>query len=165
MNIKSQRNCLSLLMETNFKHLNSHQQVLLSQAGTDESLEINPSEVSLGLPGLLPVFSSHVPFLAGSSSLRNLSLFINALCSVTMAMLKESVMAKQDHKRIIFIFILGVSTNKQINKCCQQPESHWLLGKQLAGADSILHTSMRSVVVSFTLFPPFVEFLFSQIIH
>lgn len=147
MNIQSQRNCLSLLMETNFKHLSSHQQVLLSKAGTEESLEINPSEVSLRLPGLLPVFSSHVLFLAGSSSLRNLSLFINALCSVTMAMLKESVMAEQDHKRIIFIFILGVSTNKQINKCCQQPESHWLLGKQLAGADSILHTFMRSVVV------------------
>lgn len=74
-------------------------------------------------------------------------------------------MAKQDHKRITFIFILSVSTNKQINKCCQQPELHLLLGKQLAGADSILHTSMRLVVVFFTLFPPFVEFLFSQIIH
>ena len=119
MSIKSQRNGLSLLMETNSKYLNSHQEVLPSQAGTDESLEINPTVVSLGLPGLVPVFSSPVPFLAGSLSLRNLSLFINVLCSVTMAMLKESTMAKQDHIRIIFIFILSVSTNIQTNKCCQ----------------------------------------------
>lgn len=38
MSIKSQRNGLSLLMETNFKHLNSHQEVLPSQAGTDQPL-------------------------------------------------------------------------------------------------------------------------------
>lgn len=81
-----------------------------------------------------------------------------------MAMLKESVVAKQDHKRIIFIFIPSVSTNKQINKCCQQPESPLLLGKQLAGTDSIFHTSTLLVVV-FSLFPPFMEFLFSQIFH
>lgn len=48
MNIQSQRNCLNLPVETNFKHLNSHQEVLLSQAGTDESLEISPSGCPLG---------------------------------------------------------------------------------------------------------------------
>lgn len=36
-----------------------------------------------------------------------------------MAMLKESVTAKQDHKRITFIFILSVPTNQQINKMLQ----------------------------------------------
>lgn len=86
----------------------------------------------------LPLSQSCAPFLAENSSLRNLGLFIKALCSVTMAMLKEFVMAKQDHKRIIFIFILSVSTNKQINKGCQQPESHLLLRKRLTAADSLL---------------------------
>lgn len=63
MSIKSQRNGFSLLMETNFKHLNSHQEVLPSQAGTDESLKINPSVVSHGLPGLVPVFPISCPIL------------------------------------------------------------------------------------------------------
>lgn len=63
MSIKSQRNGLSLLMETNSKHLNSHQEVLPSRAGTDKSLEINPSVVSHGLPGLVPVFPTSCPIL------------------------------------------------------------------------------------------------------
>lgn len=85
-----------------------------------ERLKINTSICFLFLcldSPLLP--PPCVLFLAGNSSLRNLSLFINALLSVTMAMLKESVMAKRDHKRITFIFILNVSTNKQINKMLQ----------------------------------------------
>lgn len=112
--------------------------MLLPQPGTDESWRSAPQLFPLLCLHLFLFSLSHGPFLAENSSLRNLGLFINVLCSVTMAMLKESVMAKQDHKRIIFIFILSVSSNKQINKGCQQPESHLLLGKQLTRADSIL---------------------------
>lgn len=91
-------------------------------AGTFQMRELgnHTSVCFLSLCLDFPLFSPPcVLFLAENSSLRNLSLFINALLSVTMAMLKESVTAKQDHKRITFIFIFSVSTNKQINKMVQ----------------------------------------------
>lgn len=118
------RNCLNLFCwkKTNFdtwKYQEAQEDennILPALSKWERAGKSTPRSVFFPFALTFLCFPPCVRFLTGNSSLRNLSLFINAILSVTMAMLKESVTAKQDHKGIIFIFILSSLTNKQINK-------------------------------------------------